>query len=293
MGFFEKLQAGEFVITGEVAPPRGADLSKLLERAEAMAAWVDAINVTDNQRAQLRMANLAVAIRLAERGIEPILQVTCRDRNRLALQSELIAASACGIRNILALTGDPISLGKHAEAKAVYDLKSVELVALVHELNQGRDLSGDSFSPPTTLHVGVVTNPNPDRLLPQIRWLREKIKRGAQFVQTQAIFDVARFRRFREELGECPIPILAGVLLLKDAGMVRYLNEHLAGVYIPPDLERRMEGASDPRQEGIAIAVELASELAPLAQGIHLMSVGQERTLTEVARHLHHLRVRV
>jgi 5,10-methylenetetrahydrofolate reductase len=292
VAFFGKLRADEFVVTGEVAPPRGAGFGKLLERAKAMAKWVDAINITDNQRAQLRMANLAVAIRFVEEGIEPILQVTCRDRNRLALQSELIAASACGIRNILALTGDPLSQGSHAKAKAVFDLNTVELVSAVHSLNRGRDLSGEEFSPPTELHVGVVVNPNPDHILPQIRWLKKKIEAGAEFIQTQAIFEPTRFIRFLDALGGSPIPILAGVLIVKEADSIARLREVLPGVEIPEEIERRLSSASDPRMEGIAIAVELATALAPYCQGIHLMSAGLERTMIEVARSLHHLRVR-
>lgn len=288
-----KLASRVFVITGEVAPPRGAGFGKLCERAQEMAKWVDAINITDNQRAQLRMANLAVAIRLVELGIEPILQVTCRDRNRLALQSDLLAASACGVKNILALTGDPITMGAHTTAKAVYDLNTVELIEAIHQLNQGRDLSGQEFFPPTSLQVGVVVNPNPQNLLPQIRWLRKKIAAGAQFVQTQAVFEVSRFLRFKEELGDCEVPILVGILLLKDAEMVRHLRVKLQGIYIPAEYEKRLESARDSREEGIAIATELATQLAPYCQGIHLMSAGLERTMIEVARSLQHLRVKV
>lgn len=282
----ERIERGDFILTGEVAPPKGADLTGTVERAVAMAAHVDAVNITDNQRAVMRMGNLAVAAALLRAGVEPVLQMTCRDRNRLALQSDLLAAHALGVRNVLALTGDPIRAGTQPDSKAVFDLSSAKLVETIVALNSGRDLAGRPINPPTALLPGAVVNPNLDKLSGQVGWLHKKIAAGARFIQTQAIYEVERWQRFAAAAGNIQVPVLAGVLVLKNAQMARFLNQEVPGVVVPETLIARLEAAKDQREEGMAIAVELALALRPYVRGIHLMSVGQERTLAEVAAEL-------
>jgi len=286
MRFAQKLAANRFVLTGEVAPPKGAGIDKTLARARNMATHTDAINVTDNQRAVMRMSSLATAGRLAADGLEPILQMTCRDRNRLGLQSDLLGAHALGIHNILALTGDPVTAGTQPDSKAVFDLSSAKLIEAATELAHGRDLAGNTIAPAPDLFLGAAVNPNAKRLTGQLKWLERKLAAGAAFIQTQAIYDHAALQRLNEALGTRPVPILAGVLLLRNARMARFLRDEVPGVEVPEALIARLEATQHPRQTGIDIAIELFEQLAPLADGVHLMSVGQERSLAEVAAEL-------
>jgi 5,10-methylenetetrahydrofolate reductase len=279
--FREKIEKGEFVLTGEVAPPKGPDLKGVLERAIQMGEWVDAINITDNQRATLKVSNWAVAIQMKKEGVEPIVQITCRDRNRLALQGDLMALSFYQIENILALTGDPLPKGK--KTKGVFDFTPVELIQAIQNLNEGKDWEGNPLPAQTNLFVGAVVNPNADPSLPQRKWMEKKAQAGARFFQTQAIFLPEKMQKFKEE-GIPSLPILGGILLLKDALTARKIRETFPGIKIPEEIILRLEKARDPRETSIEIALELARKIAPYVQGIHLMSVGQERTLTEVAR---------
>lgn len=275
MSLREHIDRGEFLITGEVAPPKGVDFHEMLEEAEHLRGRVHGINVTDLQSAVMRASSLAGCLKLKEAGHHPILQVVCRDRNRISLQSELLSAAAFGITDFLALTGDYITLGDDPDAKPVFDLDSVQLITAARTLEQGRDLAGNELQgPPPKFCVGCVVNPGLDPLELQIMKLRKKISAGAEFVQTQAIYEPERFIRFREEAGDLGVPVMAGIVILKSAGMARFMNQNVAGVHVPDELIERMKNAQDKQQETIAITIELIQALRPYCDGIHLMPLG-------------------
>jgi len=275
MSLREHIDRGEFLITGEVAPPKGTDFHEMLEEAEHLRGRVHGINVTDLQSAVMRASSLAGCIKLKEAGHHPILQVVCRDRNRISLQSELLSAAAFGITDFLALTGDYITLGDDPDAKPVFDLDSVQLITAARTLEQGKDLAGNELQgEPPKFCVGCVVNPGLDPLELQIMKLRKKIAAGAEFVQTQAIYEPERFIRFREEAGDLGVPVMAGIVILKSAGMARFMNQSVAGVHVPDELIERMKNAQDKQQETIAITIELIQALRPYCDGIHLMPLG-------------------
>lgn len=286
--FANKLTSGQFVLTGEVAPPKGADLGEVIAHAEAFSGVADAINVTDNQRAVMRMGNLAVAVHLVNHGLHPILQMTCRDRNSIGLQSSLLAAHALGVRSILALTGDPIKTGDHPEARSVFELSSVELLRTTASLNCGQNRAGLPIASASDLFVGAACDPGAKNMSGQLKWMEKKADAGARFFQTQAIYNPHILESFVRETESFGVPILAGVLLLKSARMARFLNEKVPGVTVPDALILRLEQATNPVEEGVAIGEELMHELAPFAKGLHVMSVGQELQVAETLRRYRH-----
>ncbi len=278
MSFCDKLKQGKFVITSEIGPPKGIDLKESLDDAELIRSRVDAINVTDLQSSVLRVGSLAVSSLLKNRGIEPIFQLTCRDRNRLALQSDLLSAAALGIENILLLTGDHPKLGDHPEAKPVFDIGSVELVQIASGLAAGKDMKGNVLKGAPKFCIGAVVNPGADPLEPEIIKMEKKIAAGAQFFQTQAVYDVELFKRFLDGIKNLKkVPILAGIVLLKSAGMAKYMNKNVAGVFVPDNLIAEMETAKDKSAKSIEIAARLVKELKPLCQGIHIMPIGWDK----------------
>ena len=274
MSLCDKIEAGSFVITSEIGPPKGTDIREILDDAAALKGRVDAINVTDLQSSVMRMGSLAVCHLLIERGIEPVFQVTCRDRNRLALQSDLLSANALGIENVVILTGDYPTLGDHPEAKPVFDLDSVELLEVAKTLQAGTDMKGNPLKGAPSFCVGAVVNPNADPLEPEIIKMEKKIASGARFFQTQAVYDVAQFARFIDSSKHLKTTILAGVLLLKSAGMARFMNKNVAGISVPDDLIGEMDSAKDKAATSIDIAARLIRQLQPLCQGIHIMPIG-------------------
>ena len=277
MTFCEKIRQGKFVVTSEIGPPKGTDLKETLDDAELIRSRVDAINVTDLQSSVLRIGSLAVSSLLKGRGIEPIFQLTCRDRNRLALQSDLLSASALGIENVLLLTGDYPTLGDHPEAKPVFDLGSVQLIQVARALQEGKDMKGNALKGSPRFCMGAVVNPGADPLEPEIIKMEKKIEAGAQFFQTQAVYDVELFKRFLDNIKHIKTTVLAGIVLLKSAGMARYMNKNVAGVFVPDDLIREMETAKDKPAKSIEIAARLISNLKPLCQGIHIMPIGWDK----------------
>jgi len=278
MRFREKIEAGKFVVTSEVGPPKGADARALLEDAELIRGRVDAINVTDLQSSVMRLGSLAVSSMLVQKGFEPVYQLTCRDRNRLALQSDLLSAAALGIENILVLTGDHPVMGDHPEAKPVFDLDSVQLLEAVRGLQEGFDMKGNKLEGnPPRFCVGAVVNPGADPLEPQIARMEIKIASGAQFFQTQAVYDVKLFERFIEKTKHLKTTILAGIVLLKSAGMARYMNKNVAGVFVPDALVKEMEDSRDKAAQSVEIAARLIKELKPMCQGIHIMPIGWDK----------------
>lgn len=276
MGLQESLAAGKFVITAEVGPPKGTNIEEMMADAELLRGRVEAINVTDLQSSVMRLGSLAVCHLLQEKGLEPILQVTCRDRNRLALQADLLSASVLGIKNVLALTGDYASLGDHPQAKAVFDLDSVSLIRVIKKLEAGSDMVGNPLQGAPKFFVGAVVNPGGNPLEAQIIKMEKKIQAGASFFQTQAVYDLPSFEKFMKRVAPLKVPVLAGIIMLKSAGMARFMNKNVAGVFVPEPLIQRMTKAEDRVKTSIEIAAELIKELKGMCQGVHIMPIGWE-----------------
>ena len=233
MSFCEKINKGEFVVTSEIGPPRGTDIHEAIEDAVLIKDKVDAVNVTDLQSSVMRVGSLAISRLLKEKGIEPILQMTCRDRNRLALQSDLLSATVLGIENVLLLTGDHTTLGDHPDAKPVFDLDSVQLIQVAKTLEEGKDMKGNELKGSPKFCLGAVVNPGAEPLEPEIIKMEKKIDAGAQFFQTQAVYDIDQYKRFLDKTKHLKTTILAGIVLLKSAGMAKYMNENVSGVHVP------------------------------------------------------------
>lgn len=282
MTLCDKIQQGKFLVTSEIGPPKGTDIKEMLEDSDLIKSRVDSINVTDLQSSVMRVGSLAVCRLLKERGIEPILQMTCRDRNRLALQSDLLSASILGIENVLLLTGDYTTLGDHPDAKPVFDLGSVQLIEIAKKLESGVDMKGNALKGSPKFCIGAVVNPGADPLEPEIIKMEKKVSAGAQFFQTQAVYDVGLFKRFMEEAKHIKSTILAGIVLLKSAGMARYMNKNVAGVFVPEDLIREMETTKDKAAKSIEIAARLIRELKPMCGGIHIMPIGWDKKVPAV-----------
>jgi 5,10-methylenetetrahydrofolate reductase len=279
----EKIQSGKFIVTSEIGPPKGIETRQILEEAELIRTRVDAINVTDLQSSVMRLGSLAVCSLLKQRGFEPVYQVTCRDRNRLALQSDILSAAALGIENLLILTGDHPSLGDHPEAKPVFDLDSVQLLQVVKSLQEGRDMKGNPLEGAAPRFcVGAVVNPGADPIEPQIMKMEKKIAAGVDFFQTQAIFDIPLFEKFLSKIRHLNVPIIAGVVLLKSANMARYMNKNVPGVFVPESFIKEMENTSNKPAQATAIAARLVKELKPLCRGVHIMPIGWNRFLPGV-----------
>ncbi|MFH1645568.1 MAG: methylenetetrahydrofolate reductase, partial [Candidatus Omnitrophota bacterium] len=240
---------------------------------------VDAINVTDLQSAVMKLGSLTASFLLKDIGIEPIYQLTCRDRNRLALQSDLLSAASLGIQNVLVLTGDHPVRGDHPHAKAVFDLDSIQLLGVVKNLQEGKDMSGNALDGIPTFCAGAVVNPGADPLEPELIKMEKKIKAGAQFFQTQAVYDIIKFQEFMKYAAEFNVPIIAGIILIKSLRMAKYMNENVPGIYVPEHLINEIDIAKDKSQASLGIAVRLINELKPLCRGVHIMPIGWERYL--------------
>lgn len=283
MSFQEKLRAGKFLLTSEVGPPKGAEVKQILEEAEFVRNKVDALNVTDLQSSVMRLGSLAVSSILKQNGFEPVFQITCRDRNRLALQSDLLSAACLGIENVLILTGDHPSLGDHPQAKPVFDLDSVQLLQVAGKLQGGFDMQGNKLEGDAPKFcLGAVVNPGADPLEPQIIKMEKKIEAGAEFFQTQAVYDIKTFENFLSKIKHLKTTLLAGVVLLKSAAMARYMNKNVSGVFVPDNLIKEMEGAKDRAVKSQEIAIRLIRELKPMCQGIHLMPLGWNRIVPAI-----------
>lgn len=278
------LASGRPAITAEVTPPRGGDPARTLAAARSLKGWVHAVNVTDGSRAVMRMSSLAMCRLLLDEGLEPVLQMACRDRNRIALQADLLGAHALGLRNVLCLTGDPVGVGDQPSARPVNELESVRLLKLVSQFNQGRDpLGGDLPDGATALFAGAAADPQSPSWSGLRARLRRKQEAGARFVQTQMVCDAAALRRFVEELAApLNLPVLAGVFLLKSARNAAFINRVVPGAQIPQALIDRLAQARDPAAEGVAIAAEQVACYAGIAQGVHLMAVKAEERIPRV-----------
>ena len=285
MSLQSQLEAGKFVITAEVGPLKGTDITEIEEAVGLLKGRVDAANVTDQQSSVMRLGSLTVSHILAEKGLEPIFQMTCRDRNRIALQSDLLSAWVMGIRNVLAITGDLPALGDHPQAKPVYDLDSVQLLRTISRLNEGYDMAGNELQGKPSLFPGAVVKveSNTEASLElQLIKMEKKIAAGARFFQTQAVYDVNTFAKFMKRVEGFKVPVLAGVIPLKSAGMARFMNKNVSGVFVPEELIARMADAEDRTQTGIEIAADLIKELKGLCQGVHVMAIGWEKKVPAI-----------
>lgn len=280
----KKLDAGGFAITAEVCPPKGCDCGEFLEKAGDLREYVDAINVTDNQGANMRISPLAAAALLVRSGIEPVFQITCRDRNRMALQSDLLGAAALGIVNVLALTGDHISFGDHSQAKAVFDLDSVQLLQTIGELAEGKDLTGNTLQGAPRFYPGAAAAPEAEPFPLTFYKLEKKAAAGARFFQTQAVFNPEKLRTFRAAVSHLNVKIIAGILLLKSANMARYVNDHIPGLMVSATIVEELENAAAPLAKGIEIARRLAAEIRPFCDGIHIMAMGREELIPDIIK---------
>ena len=279
------LDAAKFVVTAEVGPLKGTDTTEIEEVAELLRGRVDAANVTDQQSSVLRLGSLATCHLLREKGLEPVFQMTCRDRNRLALQSDLLSAYVLGIENVLSITGDLPALGDHPEAKPVYDLDSVQLLWVIKRLNEGYDMMGNELSGKPNFFPGAVVNPGADTetaLELQLIKMEKKIALGAKFFQTQAIYDIDAFVKFMKRVEGFNIPILAGVIPLKSAGMARFMNKNVAGVFVPEELINKLATAEDKARTGIGIAADIIKQLKDICHGVHIMAIGWEKRVPEI-----------
>jgi methylenetetrahydrofolate reductase (NADPH) len=282
--FATAIQSGEFLITAEVAPPKGGNPQHMLDQSLQLKDRVHAINITDGSRAVMRMSSFAAALLLQRYGIEPVCQMACRDRNRIALQADLMGASALGIHNVLALTGDPITAGDFPKARAVFDLESVRLLQTIQKLNAGLD-SNDKPLPDgaTQLLAGAAVDPQLSSWSSVQRRFERKIEAGAQFFQSQMIVDFDRLEKFMTQIA-APYgkPILAGIFLLKSAKNAHFINRNVPGVSIPSPIIERLEKAADPLQEGMAIAAEQVCMARALCQGVHMMAVRREDLIPSI-----------
>jgi methylenetetrahydrofolate reductase (NADPH) len=285
MGFRQALESEEFLVTAEIGPVKGTDVSALLEDVSVLRDRVHAINITDMPSSVMRLGSMAVCHLLTDMGVDPVFQVTCRDRNRLALQSDLLSAWVLGVRNVLALTGDHPALGDHPQAKPVFDLDSVSLLQVIGQLNAGFDMAGKELKGATDFLCGAVVNPGADTeaaLDLQIMKMEKKIETGARFFQTQAIYDLELFEKFMKRVQGYRAKILGGVILLKSAGMARFMNKNVAGVHVPDHLIKEMVDAPDKVQKSIEIAARLAKGLKDLCDGVHIMAIGWEKRVPQV-----------
>ncbi|OEU52915.1 MAG: 5,10-methylenetetrahydrofolate reductase [Desulfobacterales bacterium S3730MH5] len=285
MGFRQVLESGKFLVTAEIGPGKGTDVEHLLKDAAIIKDRMDAINVTDLQSSVMRLGSMAFCHLLTDMGVDPVFQVTCRDRNRLALQSDLLSAWVLGIKNVLALTGDYPTLGDHPRAKPVFDLDSVSLLDVIARLNSGCDMVGNELKGTPDFFSGAVVNPGADNeaaLELQIIKMEKKIEAGARFFQTQGVYDLDAFEKFMKRIEGFDTKVLGGIILLKSVGMARYMNKNVAGVFVPESLIKELKGAEDKTQASMEIAVGLIKGMKDLCHGVHIMALGWESKIPHI-----------
>lgn len=276
MNLREKLKSGKFIVTGEAAPQKGVDTNHIIEVCQHLRGHVDAINVTDNQRASVRLSSLAACVILAKHGEEPIFQMTCRDRNRIGLQSDLLGAWALGIENVLVVSGDHPYRGDSPHAKPVYDLDSIQAVGMVASLNSGTDLEGNSLHGATDFLIGAAANPMADDLEAEVARLEKKAEAGASFFQTQAVYDPERFIEFMDLVKPIGVKVLAGIVPLKSEKMARFINDNIPGIMVPDWMVDELAKTDDPSDTGIAQAAHVIDAVKESCDGVHIMAIGWE-----------------
>ena len=277
----EQLGNGQFVVTAEIAPPKGTDLSEALAAVEKLTG-ITAVNVTDNQGANMRLSSLALAARLQQQGTETVLQLTCRDRNRMALQSDLLGAASFGIENLLLLSGDHSKFGDHPDSRPVFDLDSVQLLDMAAGLMAGTDMAGKSLDGVPEFFPGAAVNPAAEPFELMFQKVAKKVDSGARFFQTQSVFDRETLERFMLAMQPLQVPVIAGVLLIRSSRMARFLNDNIPGVQVPETLVQRLDSAEDPLAEGVEIAREAVAWAREHCQGVHLMTLGHEDKIPEI-----------
>ena len=271
---------GEFVVSAEVGPPKGCHLDGLVEEAKEFLSGINAVNVTDCQSSVMRLGSLATCIKLKEAGLNPIYQITCRDRNRIALQSDLLSAAAFGIENLLLLTGDHTKLGDHPQAKPVFDLDSVSLIHAVKALEGGHDLAGNELiGEPPSFAKGAVVSPCSDSIDAQLAKMERKVLAGAEYFQTQAVYEPEKFIEFMEKAKQFGKPVQLGIVIPKNAGMCKYMNKNVAGIHIPDEMINELAADKEAAKAGItgvAIAARIIRACKDYCQGVHIMAMGWE-----------------
>ena len=288
MRITELFDNGEFVVTAEVGPPKGIDASHVVEEAKEYLSGITAVNVTDNQSSVMRMGSLPACVMLKNAGLTPILQLTCRDRNRIALQSELLGAAALGIENILCLTGDHTKMGDHPGAKPVFDLDSVSLLHTVCQLEKGVDLGGNALvGPAPKFAKGAVVSPISDSVDAQLVKMERKVMAGAEYFQTQAVFEPEKFISFMEKAKQFGKPVQLGVIIPKSAGMAKFMNKNVAGVHVPQWMIDELAADKEKAKAGITgveLAAKVIKECRPYCQGLHIMALGWEAKVPELLK---------
>ncbi|MCJ7653524.1 MAG: methylenetetrahydrofolate reductase [Actinobacteria bacterium] len=283
------LEAGQFAVTAEIGPPKGGSARVIESKGEMIGHAADAFNVTDNQTAVVRMSSLAACALLKRMGLDTVMQMLCRDRNRIMLQSDICGAVALGIGNLLCLTGDHVKFGNHPSSKIVFDIDSIQLISAVKSMrDEGKFISGEEVAGPIPIFIGAVENPYADPFEFRTARLAKKVKAGADFIQTQAVYDVPKFAKWMAEVCDSGLDervhVLAGIIPVKAVGMARYMRDYVSGVEVPDWMIKRLEGAKDVREEGIKTILEIIEEakLIPGVHGIHVQAVGWEDIVPEI-----------
>ena len=288
MKITELFERGEFVVSAEVGPPKGFHVDHLLEDAKKYLSGISAVNVTDNQSSVMRLGSLAMSKALLDQGLTPIYQLTCRDRNRIALQSDLLSAAMFGIENLLLLTGDHTKLGDHPQAKPVFDLDSVSLIHAVKQLESGVDLGGNELvGEPPKFAKGAVVSPCSDSVDAQLAKMERKVRAGADYFQTQAGFEPEKFIRFMEKAKQFGKPVQVGIIIPKSAGMAKFMNNNVAGIHVPDEMIEELKKDKEKTKAGITgveIAARIIKECRPYCQGVHIMALGWEDKVPELLK---------
>jgi 5,10-methylenetetrahydrofolate reductase len=286
--FKQRLDSGKFIVTSEISPPKGTNIEKIIHHIDLLKDKVDALNVTDHQSSVMRFPSLGGCLVIKEQGGEPILQMTCRDRNRIALQAELLLAYSRGIRNVLCLTGDAVVVGDHKEAKGVFDLDSLQLLRTVRQMESGKDLGGNDLDGTIEFCAGAIVTPEARPIEPQIIKFEKKVEAGAEFFQTQAIYDLDNFAKFMSYARQFAVKILAGIVLLSSAKMAKYMTDNVPGIFVPQYLIDEL--ASAPKGGALTKGIEIAARMIAtlrkeaLCDGVHIMAIGREEVVPDILR---------
>jgi 5,10-methylenetetrahydrofolate reductase len=284
--FREALRSDKFVVTSEIGPPKGTNIEPMLHHIDLLKDRIDGMNVTDNQSSVMRYPSVGGTLYIQEKGGEPILQMTCRDRNRMALQADILFAYTRGVRNILCLTGDAVPVGDHKEAKGVFDLDSVQLLRTIRTMEAGKDLGGNDLDGNVDFCAGAIVTPEANPIEPQLMKFEKKVEAGAEFIQTQAIYDLDNFKQFMEYARKFDVKILAGVILLTSHRMAIYMNKNVPGVFVPQNLIDEMEAA--PKGTKVAKGIEIAGRMVrqlkeeEVCDGVHIMAIGKEEVVPDI-----------
>lgn len=284
--FREVLNSGKFVVTSEIGPPKGTNIESMRHHIDILKDRVDAINVTDHQSSVMRFPSIGGCLEIKERGGEPILQMTCRDRNQMALQAELLLAHTRGVHNVLCLTGDAVTVGDHKEAKGVFELDSSQLLRTIRLMESGKDMGGNDLDGAVEFCSGAIVTPEANPIEPQLIKFEKKVESGAEFIQTQAIYDLDNFRKFMEYARQFPVKIMAGIVLLVSARMAKYMNANVPGIFVPQNLIEELESA--PKGEALKKGIELAGRMIKelkensICDGVHIMAIGKEEVVPDI-----------